>query len=139
MLPNWSNLKNSSYNGGYMANVGWESTTEGNSELNYLFSDENLEALSQAITMALSGVDKYNRNIKVSKDNIASVLSNAYRFGTRQNIGDIHSRFIVPPSELRCDLRSLNNQTIQMIVSQIKNQMEMEENNKKLKIGRAHV
>ena len=134
LLPNWSTLKNSSTNGAYMANVGWESTIDGNSEVAFLFSDANLEQLSQAITRALVGVRQDNKQIIVSKENIASVMSNVYRFGTRQNIGDIHSRFIVPQSELRCDLRSINNQTMNIIVSQIKNQVEMEQNNQKLSV-----
>jgi len=117
-----------------MANVGWESTIDGNSEVAFLFSDANLEQLSQAITRALVGVRQDNKQIIVSKENIASVMSNVYRFGTRQNIGDIHSRFIVPQSELRCDLRSINNQTMNIIVSQIKNQVEMEQNNQKLSV-----
>jgi len=52
MLPNWSNLKNTSWDGNYMANVGWDSTNEGNSEIEYLYSDTNLEELSKAITHA---------------------------------------------------------------------------------------
>lgn len=134
MLPTWSNLKNSSFNGNFMANVGWEVTNEGNPAIDFLYSEDNLNELSKAITYALQGVDKYNRKIIVSNDNIASVLSNVYRFGTRQSIGDIHSRFIIPQSQPRCDLRSINNQTINIIVSQIKNQTEMEENNKKLTV-----
>jgi len=134
MLPSWSNLKKTSWDGNYMANVGWSETMEGNESIDYLYSDTNLEALSQAITQALSGVDPQQRNIVVSKETIAGVLSNVYRFGTRPNIGDIHTRYIIPQSQPRCDLRSINNQTIQIIVSQIKQQTEMEENNKKLTV-----
>jgi len=134
MLPNWSNLKNTSFNGNFMANVGWDVTADQNEQLDYLYSDSNLDQLSKTITSALQGVDPYNRNIIVSKENIASVLSNVYRFGTRQNIGDIHSRFIIPQSQPRCDIRSINNQTMNIIISQIKNQTEMETNNKKLTV-----
>jgi len=133
-LPNWTTLNNTSYNGNYMANVGWEQTSSGNCELNSLYSDAVLDSISQTITRALDGVDPQGKKLYVSKENIASVISNVYRFGTRQNIGDIHSRFIVPQAEPRCDMRSIINQTINIIVNNIKDQMEMEQNNKKLTV-----
>lgn len=61
-------------------------------------------------------------------------MSNVYRFGTRTNIGDIYSRFIIPQEQSRNDMRTIVNQTINIIVSNIKNQMGMEEANKKLTV-----
>jgi hypothetical protein len=117
-----------------MANVGWEETSAGNCELNSMYSEPQLEAMSKAITKLLEGVDPENRPIIVSNENIASVMSNVYRFGTRTNIGDIYSRFIVPQAEARNDMRTIMNQTINIIVGNIKNQMEMEQANKKLTV-----
>ena len=133
-LPSYSTFNNTSYNGGYMANVGWEETNDGNCEVQSLFSTAILESISQAITRNLTGVDPEGRPIIVSHENIASVVSNVYRFGTRQNVGDIHSRYIVPQAQARCDMRSIINQTINIITSQIRNEMEMAQNNKKLTV-----
>lgn len=125
---------NTNNDGNYMANVGWEQTHSGNETLDFLFSLKNLQNMSDMITRSLVGVDPQGRNIRVSHENIAQVLSNVYRFGTRTNIGDIHSRFIVPQAELRCDVRNLVNQTLNIIITQIKTQMEMETQNKSLTV-----
>jgi hypothetical protein len=93
-----------------------------------------LDSISKAITKLLEGVDPQNRPIIVSNENIASVMSNVYRFGTRTNIGDIYSRFIIPQEQARNDMRTIVNQTINIIVSNIKNQTGMEEANKKLTV-----
>ena len=129
-----TSLVNTSLDGNYMANVGWPTTNEGNQALEFLFSEENLQNMSDTITRSLDGVDPQGRSIRVSPENIARVLSNVYRFGTRTQIGDIHSRFIVPPSELRCDLRNIVNQALNIIITQIRNQTEMETYNKSLTV-----
>jgi len=128
------NYDDSSYNTAYLANVGWDETIAGNPEINLLFSDANVDSIIRAITSALDGVDPKGRPIIVAKEIVIGVLSNVYRFGTRQNIGDIYSRFIVPQEQSRCDLRSINNQVINIITSNIKNEIEMTENNKKLTV-----
>lgn len=133
-LPSYSTLLNTSSNGNFMANVGWEETSAGNCELNSLYSEPMLDSISKAITKLLEGADPQNRPIIVSNENIASVMSNVYRFGTRTNIGDIYSRFIIPQEQSRNDMRTIVNQTINIIVSNIKNQMGMEEANKKLTV-----
>jgi hypothetical protein len=128
------NYINSSYNTGYLANVGWDETTSGNQQIDYLFSDANIESLIIAIKDALRNADPKGRPIIVSKDIVIGVLSNVYRFGTRQNIGDIYSRYIVPQEQTRCDIRTINNQVINIISSNIRNEIEMTENNKKLTV-----
>jgi hypothetical protein len=40
----------------------------------------------------------------------------------------------VPQAQARCDMRSIINQTINIITSQIRNEMEMAQNNKKLTV-----
>jgi hypothetical protein len=57
-----------------------------------------------------------------------------YRNGTRPNVGDIHTRYIIPPIQTRNDIRDINNQTIGIIVSAIRDEMETTENNKRLTI-----
>jgi len=123
-----------SYDGNFMANVGWEETSRDHPVLQFLFSSENIEQMSQAISRALEGVDPQGRTIRVSNEAIAGVLSSVYRFGTRSQIGDIHSRFIVPQEQLRCDVQSIVTQSLNIIITQLKNQIEMEAYNKTLTV-----
>jgi len=136
-LPSWSqlqNYKNTSYDTSYNAFVGWENTIAGDCMVNTLFSEQNIMSLQNAIKDALHGVDPTGKNIIVTPEQITGVLSTTYRNSTRPNIGDIHSRFIVPQNEPRCDLRSINNQTMNIIIRTIRDEIETAENNKKLSI-----
>lgn len=128
------NYNLTSANQNFMANVGWEQTSSGVCAINTLYSQPVIESISQAITRALEGVDPEGRPLGVSHEVIAQMLSNVYRNGTRQNIGDIHSRYIVPQATERNDLRTIMNETIHIIVSGIKNQIEMANQNKKLTV-----
>jgi len=114
--------------------VGWNYTSEGNEKVAFIFSKQNVDYLSATISDALTGVDPEGRRIIIPDDKIVNVLNSVYLNGTRPNIGDIHSRFIVPSIETRNDVRDINNQTIAIIVSYIKNEIQMAENNKKLTI-----
>jgi hypothetical protein len=57
-----------------------------------------------------------------------------YRFGTRTDIGAIYSKDTIPNIEERNDIRNFINQTITIVVSAIRDEIEMTENNKKLSI-----
>lgn len=114
--------------------VGWQQTSEDNEKIAFIFSRQNLDYLSQTISDALDGVDPQNRRIIIPHDKIANVLNTIYLNGTRPNIGDIYTRYIIPPIQTRNDIRDINNQTITIIVSYIKNEIEMEQNNKSLTV-----
>lgn len=120
-------------------NVGWEQTKEGNEKIDFLFSQKNLDYLSETITEALQGVDPEGRDIIIPHQRICDVLTSIYERGARPNVGDIHSRYIIEPINDRNDILEINNQTISIIVSYIKNEIEMTENNKKLNIFDATV
>jgi hypothetical protein len=115
-------------------NVGWDLTKEDNAKYAFVFSQENMDYLSATISDALRGVDPQNRKIIIPDDKIANVLSTVYKYATRANIGDIHSRFIVGPTETRNDIKNINNQTINIIVSAIRDEVEMAEQNKTLSV-----
>lgn len=137
MLPTWTQLQtyqNDPNNSAYNAFVGWENTVSQDCGVETLFSGETVEAISQAITRALDGVDPHQKRIRVANDKIVNVLSNMYINSTRPRVGDIHSRYIIPQSEPRCDLRSIINQTINVIVRSIRDEIETTENNKKLSV-----
>jgi len=114
--------------------VGWEQTVEDNEKYAFIFSQKNMDYLSATISDALTGVDPQNRKIIIPDDKIANVLSTVYKYGTRANVGDIYSKYIIEPIETRNDIKDINNQTINIIVSAIRDEVEMTENNKKLSV-----
>jgi len=137
MLPTFSQLKNyhdTPTENAYNAFVGWAETSDHDPFVCALYSSSNIKSLSDAITNALQGVHPENKKIIVPDETIAQMLSNVYRNGTRPNIGDIHTRYIIPQNEPRCDLRSINNQTINIIVRSIKDEFQTIEQNKRLSV-----
>lgn len=137
MLPSYSQLNSfhdTVYENSYNAFVGWSNTSDQDCALNFLLSEENINSLQEVITRSLRDVHPEKKKIVVAKDIIAGVLSNVYRFGTRTNIGDIYTRYIIPQNEDRCDVRTINNQTINIITRQIKDEFEVIENNKRLTV-----
>lgn len=135
-LPTWSQLQsfqNTPSDNSYQAFVGWENTSD-DCGVRTLYCAENIQTISDAITRALHGVDPDGKDIVVAPDKIVNVLSNMYRNSTRPNIGDIHSRFIIPQSQPRCDLRSIMNQTINVIVRSIRDEIETTQHNKQLSV-----
>jgi hypothetical protein len=118
----------------FYAHVGWEQTSDDSVALNYLFSNNTLNLISNEISNALRGVDPEGRRIIIPNDKIANVLSSVFRNGTRTEIGNIYSTFTIPDIQSRNDIRNIINQTINIVVSAIKNEIEIIENNKKLSV-----
>lgn len=118
----------------FLAHVGWQETSQDSEYLAYLFSDETINVLSKQITDALKGVDEKGRDIIIPNDKIANVLSSVYRFGTVTDIGSPFSKDIVPNNQERNDVRNIFNQTINIIVSTIRDEIEIIQNNKKLSV-----
>lgn len=114
--------------------VGWDYTKDGDTKVQFLFSQKNIDYISSTITEALEGLDPENRSIIVPDNRICEVLNAIYRDGTRPNIGDIQTRYAIPSISTRNDIKEINNQTIAVIVSYIKNEIGMTENNKTLSI-----
>jgi hypothetical protein len=136
-LPSWTQLQNvnlTNDNSSYMAYVGWDATSSGDKNLEYLFSEANLTALQRQVADALVGVDPQGRKIMVALDKIANVLTNVYQNVTRTRVGDIYSRYVVPQDQSRCDLREVNNVAVNIIVRSIRDEYETIENNKKLTV-----
>lgn len=115
-------------------NVGWDITKEDNEKYAFVFSQANIDYLSATISDALRGVDPQNRKIIIPDDKICNVLSTVYKYGTRCNVGDIYTRYNVGTISTRNDIKEINNQTINIIVSSIRDEIEMTENNKKLSV-----
>ena len=122
------------YDANFYAHVGWEQTSDESEVLGYLFSNNTLDLISNEISNALRGVDPEGRRIVIPHDKIANVLSSVHRHGTRTDIGDIFTTFTIPDMQSRNDVRNMINQTLNIVVSAIKNEVEITENNKKLSV-----
>ena len=122
------------YDSNFYAHVGWNETSNDSEALNYLFSESTLNTISNQISDSLRGLDKEGRRIVIPNDKIGNVLSSVFRFGTRTNIGDIYTHDTIPDNQSRNDIRNIINQTINIIVSAIRDEFEIIENNKKLSI-----
>ncbi len=136
-LPTYSELCNQQYTNNdmsYQSYVGWENTSNQSLPLEYLYSIENLSQLQTIIKESLQGVHPEGKNIIVPLETIASVISNIFQNVNRTQIGDIYTVFTIPQETPRNDVHTINEQTVQAIVSMLRNQFEIEENNKKLTV-----
>jgi len=117
----------------FTRHVGFEGTSENRDNYNYLWSEEHLKVIQRQIAQLLQGVDKKNRPIFVTLEVIGNVLSQTYSTH-RPRVGDIYSRYIQPENPQRNDVAEIVNRTIEIIVSQIRNEYQMIEQNKKLSV-----
>jgi hypothetical protein len=114
--------------------VGYDYTYADDPGIKFLFSRENLDELSRAVTTALRGTDPQGRDIVVAPERINEVLSSVFMNSTRPQIGSIYSRYTVPDCYPRNDLRNYNMQTLNIIVSAIKDEYDTIASNKKLTV-----
>jgi hypothetical protein len=119
---------------GYMKYPGWGQTVENRPEYTMLWDSNRLGMLQQKITQLLEGVSEDGRPIVVPLTTIGHVISEVYAANSPR-IGDIYSRFIhTEPESNRNDVRDIEDRAINIIFSQIKNEMLNEQNNKRLTI-----
>jgi len=122
------------YDDGFTRNVGWGVSIQDRPEYKSLFTQEHLLKMQYKITQLLEGVDKYKRPIIVPLETIASVM-NEVVYNNSPIVGDIYSRYILPDIEAsRNDFRDVVDRTIEIIVSNIKNEYLMIECNQKLTV-----
>lgn len=112
----------------YMRHVGY---SEYNACIQELFSPKTRRMISYKVTQLLQGVDPLGRPIIVPDKTICSVLSSVY-YGYRPPTGDIYSRYIVPNDNQPSMVQSIIDQTIEIITSNVRNNLSMEEANSKL-------
>ena len=110
-----------------MKYVGYNST---NRYTAVLFSRQNIDAVSARITKMLDGVCG-NRPIIVPDETICMVMSSIYDTFVPQT-GDIVTRYVIPPARQDSYIDDVNNQTVNVCVADVRNNLTMERNNKKL-------
>lgn len=119
-------------NDNYTRYVGYQDT---NALLQAKYYNINtINTISKKVTQLLQGVDPKNRPIVVPNKTISNIMDSVYQSFTPQ-IGDIYSRYNIA-SGLNSDdyVQSMIDQTVEIIYSEVKNNIEMENNNKKLSV-----
>jgi hypothetical protein len=119
-------LENCDFN--YLRHVGW---SEDNECIKKFYSKPTIKLISKKVSELTKGVDPLNRTIVVPDYRICEVMDGV-RQGYRPTVGDIFTRYIIPNNEQADVLQSLIDQTIEIIVSNIKNSLGMEQENSKL-------
>jgi hypothetical protein len=115
----------------YMRFVGYK---EDNPCIRKYFDISTVRTISKKVTELLQGVDPQNRPIIVPDNTICSVMSEIYN-SFRPATGDIYSRYIVPSgSSTESYVQVMIDQVIEVITSNVRNSLEMDENNRKLSI-----
>jgi len=116
----------------YYRYVGWNG---GDDQIKKYFSDGTVRIISAKIIDLLQGVDPQGRTIIVPDKTILSVMNDIYE-SYRPPVGDIHTRYIVPTGSLYRDnyIQNMIDQTIEVITSDVRNTIGIEENNKKLTV-----
>lgn len=115
----------------YLRFVGY---TEDNINIKKYYSSATVDTISHKVTQLLMGVDPQNRPIIVPNKTICHVMSQIYD-SFRPQTGDIYGRYNVPSGSGAEDyVQNMIDQTIEIIVSDIRNNLEMEQNNAKLSI-----
>jgi hypothetical protein len=116
---------------GNQQHVGYYTSISEDPNYAFLWSPQRLQLIQSKITQLLEGVHPENRPILVPIPTISSVMSSLYH-ARRPGIGDIYSIAIQPQD--RDDIRDIIDQTINVIVSQIRNEYKTREMNSKLTV-----
>lgn len=112
----------------YQRYVGW---SENNLCVRKFYSPQTVKLISKKVTELTKGVDPKNRSIVVPDERIIEVMDGVYQ-GYTPPTGDIYTRYVVPNNEQHNMVQSLIDQTIEIITSNIRNTIGIEEYNKTL-------
>ena len=109
--------------------IGW---SQHNVCINKYFSYNTVEIISHKVTELLQGADPKNRPIIVPNKTICHVMSAVYD-SHRPETGDIYTRYIVPSGKGENNyVQDMIDQVIEIIVSDVRTNLGMEEYNKTL-------
>ena len=109
--------------------VGW--TEDANPCLQYLFSPQVVQLISNKATQLTMGLDPKNRKLVVVPERICEVISSVY-WNNRPATGDIYSRYNIPSHEQENIVQSIIDQTIEIITRNLRNEYGMIDANSKL-------
>ena len=107
---------------------------DNNCDFQKYFSNDTIRMISNKLTDLLMGVAPNNRPIIIPDKTICSVMDTIYQ-SFRPRTGDIFTRYnIANGSTTPSYVQQLIDQTIEVIYSDVRNNLGMEENNKKLSV-----
>lgn len=110
----------------YLSHVGYSDTNEA---IAGYFSPETPKLISSKVTELLRGF--YPPGVIVPCDRVVEVMNDIYR-AYRPPTGDIFTRYNIPSNENPNMVDAMINQVIQVIVSDVKNNLLTEQANSKL-------
>lgn len=113
--------------------VGWDTQVSWNTFLMKLFSKQTVKIIQQKTSEYLLGVDEQGRKIVPSERIVESALLGVYN-NYRPNTGDIYGKYTVVNDNSRDDYSYIVDQVISLLVRNIRNDLEMQNNNSKLTI-----
>jgi myosin-crossreactive antigen len=114
----------------YMRHVGY---TENNECIQKLYDPSTIRTISCKITDYLEGVDKCGRPIVVPDKTICNVIDDIYQNFTPA-FGDIYTRYSIPKLQPTNYVQDIIDQTIEVIVSDVKANLGMEQCNASLNV-----
>lgn len=115
----------------FQKHVGYK---QSNVSIQKYFSPETIQTISVKVTELLQGVDPQNRPIIVPDKTICSVMDAIYN-NYRPPTGDIYGRYNVPSgTSSESYIQNMIDQVIEVITSDVRNNLGMEEYNSKLSI-----
>jgi len=99
------------------------------------YTKKNIDKISAKISQLLMGVDPQNRKIIVPDKTICSIMSSVYT-NFRPETGDIYSRYNIPNNNSGTDyyISRMTDEVINIITTDVKNNLGMEQANSKLSI-----
>jgi hypothetical protein len=114
-----------------MPNYGRYVGVEQNSIYDELYNDNIICNIQQFLAEKLRPFEKQKRKVVIDKEIIISVMQNVISSRT-PDVGDIYTHYTIP--NYQDDISDIINRTIQILYSDLKNEMEMEQNNAKLSV-----
>ena len=124
------NLENFEHiNESYQRYVGYSDNSD---MLQRFFTQGTINMISAKVSQLLDGVDPQNRKIIVPDRTIANVMDSIYT-NYRPRTSDIYGRYNVPSGDTCNDyITDMTDQVIEFIYSDVRNNLEMDQNNEKL-------
>jgi hypothetical protein len=114
----------------FLKHVGY---SQNNPCIKKYFSADTVKIISHKVSELLEGVDPENRKIIVPDRNICSVMDSIFA-SYRPPTGDIQTRYNIPTDETESYVQSMISQTIEVITSDVRVNMGMDNTNSKLSI-----
>jgi len=113
--------------------VGWDQQASWNILLDKLFSEYTIKLIQNKTAYYLDGVDKKGRRIMPSENVVETALLGIFK-DYRPRTGDIYGKYSVVNPNDRDDYNYIVDMTISFLVREIRNDIEMSQNNEKLTI-----